>query len=288
MGESDSSLTFSDAPLSAADWLVQIEAANKDGEFLRSTDLAAQALAFHHEDIWLRYHHALALARSGARDRAQQLFREYGLNYRTDEDIATLGARLAKDFALSGTGTDRAVRASVAALLYENTFQRTGGFYPGINAATMWLLAERRPQADALARAVLEICQTTSPKSDDDAYFLRATTAEAALILRDVGRARAALDQVAGYAYHNRAAVGATRRQLRIVCELNGLDLSILEPLSAPMVVHYTGHMIGRLGPMPVPRGYVIKMRRLNFVIVIRPGMRDLLIMALNIEGYSK
>jgi Tetratricopeptide Repeats-Sensor/Adenylate and Guanylate cyclase catalytic domain len=249
MGETDSSSMSSDAPLSPAEWLAQIEAANKDAEFLRSADLAVRALAFHQDDIWLRYHHVLALARSGARNRAQQLFREYGLNYRTDEDTAALGARLAKDFAVSGHGADRAVRASVAAALYEETFRRTGGFYPAINAATMWLLAERRAQADALARAVLEICQGTSLKSDQDAYYLHATTAEAALILRDVDRARAELDQVAGYAQQNRAAIGATRRQLRIVCEVNDIDVSVLEPLSAPMVIHYTGHMIGRLVP---------------------------------------
>jgi hypothetical protein len=33
--------------------------------------------------------------------------------------------------------------------------------------------------------------------------------------------------------------------------------------------------------------GYVIKIRRINFVIVIRTGVRDSY-MALNIEGYSK
>jgi hypothetical protein len=37
-----------------------------------------------------------------------------------------------------------------------------------------------------------------------------------------------------------------------------------------------------------VTGGYVINIRLISVVIVIRPGMRDSLIMALNIECYSK
>jgi len=239
----------SETPASVADWLAQIEAANNDAEFLQSVDLAARALAVH-DDRMLRYHHVLALARSGATNRAHQLFRDYGLHDHPDEDVAALCARLAKDFALSGCGADRPVRASVAALLYEQTFRRTGGFYPGVNAATMWLLAGKRSEAEELARRVLDICRGEGrPASDTDRYYVHATTAEAALILRDLTTVRRALEQASAHAHANRAASGATRRQLRLVCELNEIDVSILERLSAPAVIHYTGHMVGRLVP---------------------------------------
>jgi Tetratricopeptide Repeats-Sensor/Adenylate and Guanylate cyclase catalytic domain len=234
--------------LSKTDWLSLIDDADREGEFLKSYDLATRALTFHPADVWLQHRAVLALARGGATNRAQQLFGEYGLNQRTEEDIAALGARLAKDYALASRAADRAIRASVAALLYENTFRRTGGFYSGINAATMWLLAGHRPQAEDLAEIVRDICRRTSEQSDN-AYYLNATAAEAALVLNDIDSARTALERAMRHSRQDRGAVAATRRQLRLVCEINAIDLSILEPLAAETVVHYTGHMIGRLVP---------------------------------------
>jgi hypothetical protein len=233
----------------AADALALIDQADREGEFLQSYDLAVRGLESHPDNLSLRYRAVLALARSGATTTAQHLFRSYGLMQATEEDIAALGARLAKDYALAGDGPDRRVRASVAATLYEETFQRTGGFYPGINAATMWLVAGERSKSTELARIVQGVCETSKAATDADTYYLKASIAEAALILGDLTTAQSALQEAIRHGGSNRAAMAATRRQLRLICEVNGFDPSVLEVLSLPSVIHYTGHMIGRLVP---------------------------------------
>jgi len=235
--------------LPVAEWLTQIETADRAGEFLQAYDLAARGLESHSDDVALRYRAVLALARSGATTRAQQLFQRFGLSDVAEEDVSALGARLAKDYARAGEGADRAVRASVAAALYEDTFHRTQGFYPGINAATMWLLAGDAPKAAALARLVQQRCQASAPASDVEAYYVNASLAEAALILGDAAAARGALETAVARGGSHRAALATTRRQLRLVCALTGVDVSVLEPLTLPGVVHYSGHMIGRLVP---------------------------------------
>lgn len=232
----------------AAGWLEQVDAADRAGEFLASYDLAMQGLVAHPGDLWLRHRAVLSLARSGATERARTLFREFGFSQRNEEDIAALGGRLAKDHALAVPEAERAAHAAVAAELYERAYL-SRGYYSGINAATMWLLAGRRERARELAREVLEICAAPTGDGARDAYYRRATEAEAALLLADTAAARTALDDAVRLAGRDYAALATTRRQLRLICASEGLDAGVLAPLVAPAVVHYTGHMIGRLVP---------------------------------------
>src|SRR5947209_14851229 len=144
-------------------------------------DLAERALAEHPDDLWLKHRAVLALARAGSTGEAARRFVEYGLGGVEDEDVAALEARIAKDIALAAP--DAAARrggAAHSAALYEAIFRRSGGHYPGINAATMTLLAgdhagARRLAAEALAAA-----------GGDDSYYGAATVAEAQLVLGDV------------------------------------------------------------------------------------------------------
>ena len=47
--------------------------------------------------------------------------------------------------------------------------------------------------------------------------------------------------QIAGDDY---AAMAVTRRQLRLVCEANGIDAEALDALTPPLVLYYSGHLI--------------------------------------------
>ena len=67
------------------------------------------------------------------------------------------------------------------------------------------------------------------------------------MILGDVALARDALERAAASGA-DLAARAATRRQLRLVCDVRGCDDAVLAPLSPPTVIHYSGHIIAAPG----------------------------------------
>jgi len=97
----------------------------------------------------------LALARAGATELARKKYSELGLARSSDEDIAALDARLQKDQALAAAGADRRKKLEHAAGLYRKIYERTGGTYPGVNAATLSLLSGDTDSATALAKSVI-------------------------------------------------------------------------------------------------------------------------------------
>ena len=86
-----------------------------------------------------------------------------------------LRARIAKDTALACGGGERLDGARFAAQLYSAIFARTGGYYPAINAATLWLISGDRGRARGLAETVLDILARSRERS----YWAAATEAEA-------------------------------------------------------------------------------------------------------------
>src|SRR3954465_9725454 len=137
-------------------------------------DLAERALAEHPGDQWFKHRAVLALARMGSTGEAARRFVEYGLSGVEDEDVAALGARIAKDQAIAaGDGFAN------AAALYEAIFRRTGGYYPAVNAATLYLLGLRT----ALAQELANQARAALDSSGDQSYYAAATAAEIALVL---------------------------------------------------------------------------------------------------------
>jgi class 3 adenylate cyclase len=234
-------------PQALEGWLAAVRDAERRGELLSAFDLADRGLAEYPDDIWLKHRAVLALARAGATEHAAQRFDEYGLAAgETDhEDIAALRARIAKDVALAARGgVERRDQAARAAAAYLAVFERTGGYYPAINAATMSQLAGKPDQAARLARRVLELLRA----GGDTSYYAAATEAEAQLLLGESAAARGALARAATLHGGDFGAVSTTRRQLRLVCELRGIDPEVLAALRGPAVVHFCGHRIAAAG----------------------------------------
>jgi hypothetical protein len=234
------------ATANADAWADAVREAERRGEVLSAFDLAERGLADHPDDTWLKHRAVLALARAGATEQAAARFEQYGLADAEDEheDVASLRARIAKDVALAARGEDRRREAAGAAAAYAAVFERTGGYYPAINAATMSLVAGERAQAERLARRALESLESGDP----DSYYAAATEAEARLLLGDAARAGAALERAAALHGGDFGAVSTTRRQLRLVCDLRGIDAGVLGVLSGPAVVHFCGHRIAAEG----------------------------------------
>ena len=222
-------------------WLAAVEREERRGELLAAFDLAERGLAEHPEDLPLKHRAVLALARAGATEEATRRFESYDLGRIRDEEVAALGARIAKDFALAAGGAERRRLAAGAADLYAAIFARTGGYYPAINAATLWLIAGDAPRARQLAQTVLEMLRDREQES----YYAAATVAEALFVLGDEGAIQPALARAAALHGDDYGALATTRRQLRTICETLGVDADLLAPLAGPEVVHFCGHRVG-------------------------------------------
>ena len=229
-----------DARTDVGEWREVVRDAERRGELLTAYDLAERGLAEHPDDHWLQHRAVLALARAGSTNEARRLFREYRLGEIPTEDAQALEARLEKDIALAATGERRRVGAARAAAAYAAVFKRTGGYYSGINAATLQLLAGDEQRARALAAQALDLARGAT----DDPYYAAATEAEAQLLLGEVDAAREALSRAAEAADGDHAAIATTRRQLRLLCDTLTVDVEILDALPVPDVVHYCGHLI--------------------------------------------
>jgi class 3 adenylate cyclase len=231
-------------PATAAAWLEVVQDAERRGELLTAFDLAERALAEHPGDVQLQYRAVLALARSGSTAEAATRFESYGLSSFADEDVSGLGARIKKDIALATDGDKRRRLAAGAAEAYRSIYDRTGGYYPAVNAATLSFIAGDLEAATTLAGEVLRLVSDGGDRS----YYAMATEAEAYLLLGDLEAAGRALQRAALVHGGDYGALSTTRRQLRIVCLAGGFDPRILTVLAGTTVVHFCGHRIAAEG----------------------------------------
>ncbi len=235
----------------AKDWLGRVRKLEASGDLLLAYDIALQGIAEHPGDAWLAHRAVLNLAKSGATGRARAEFERLGLEASREVDIRSLDARIAKDDALRAAGAERARLLKRAADLYEAIYTETQNYYPGINAATLRLVAGEADTARRLAGELLTALRALAAASkdahSDEIYYRAASEAEAALILRDLPAARDALARAAA-ASSDLAARATTRRQLRLICEAHGIEESVLDALAPPAVICYSGHIIAAPG----------------------------------------
>jgi class 3 adenylate cyclase len=229
------------------------------GEPLLAYNIVQNALVDHSADLRLRQLKGLALARSGALQRAHDILS--GLCREGHSDAETLGilARTHKDLALAGQ--DSSVcneHLSAAFEIYASAYRESrrqgrvaDAYYTGINAATMAYLCGDIDTARGIAVEVESICTTAleDGRADDSDYWMRATLAEAALILGKDALARqryADASRLAGTRFGN---LSSTRHQARLLLEYAGKGSEWLDDvLSVPPVLVYTGHMIDAPG----------------------------------------
>ena len=250
---------------SAAVWLREIKACEREGELFQAYDIAIQGLAQHPTDLALKQRAVLILASSGATEQAAELFTKLELGLSDSEltalppalrmDIPCLNRRLRKDVALASSGEKQRAKLREAADLYESCFRREAtasdpeAYYPATNAATLRLLAGDCEPAAELARQTVTWLDARPERLG---YYELVSAAEAHLVLGNIATPgelmRLARAKVQGTAVADYRALAATIRQLRLVIDANGLDPSVLIALTPPRVLHYSGHMIARPG----------------------------------------
>ncbi|MCK4743292.1 MAG: adenylate/guanylate cyclase domain-containing protein [Sulfuriflexus sp.] len=209
------------------------------GEYLSAYDAAISQT----DNEEFHYLAVLSLARSGATTRAQKLFNEFGFADSDNEDYAALGARLAKDLALSSTNkTERNALFEQAAGQYHDVFNRTGGYYTAINAASLYKLSGDTTLAVELAKQTLTLCEQEPSGQGLGEYYRLVSMAEALLVLDDLESAKSLLNSAREHVENDYAAMATTRRQLALL--IPEQQTSFLSALTPPGVIHFCGHMI--------------------------------------------
>ena len=226
------------------DWARAIRDVEGNGDYFQAFEVARKAIAAFPEDEQLKYMAVRTLARSGAAERALELYDQYGLKNTADLDIQMLRAGLVKDLGLRARTTERWALLRDSASLYEKVYDASGDHFPAANAATLYVIAGAADRARDWARRTLRACDAAQADSEMEKYYRAASRAEANLVVGNTAAAREALAEASGYAKTRFALRAATRRQLGLLCQALGVDLALLQPITPPAVIHYTGHMI--------------------------------------------
>ena len=219
-------------------WTPLARRALRGGNYLQCYDVIAQAEEQGPIPDSLRYLKLLALANADSTETALRLLGETRADLReSSEDWLALEGRLHKDLAQRGTSSapDHFRRSSEC---YLAAFRKTGGYFSAINAATTSMLAGEVALARSLASGVVSQVGRLQPKDETEHYYLKATEAEAALVLGDPARARQALADADRLLRDDINARSRTRKQLGLICRALKLDAGVLDALQLPPVVY--------------------------------------------------
>jgi len=160
-----------------------------------------------------------------------------------DEETIGLLARIDKDLWRRSGDLDQARKSQQ---LYELGYCTTGGYWTGINAATMSFICGETDRARELASQVIAQCQQQLPgPSQEEAYWLQATIGEGHLLLGQMDEAAVAYTAAAALVDGHYDRIVSSRQQLRLLRQ-HGVAVpeAIFAALQPPTVVVCTGHML--------------------------------------------
>jgi len=232
----------------------------KVGEPLLAYDVLGTGLEHWPGNVRLRQLLALALARSGATQRANGIVLQLYHQGHTDGDTLGILARTYKDlWEQAGQPEGRSKHLQQAHLYCERGFRLAvergrvdDAIYTGINAAATALWNGRDQLARSLARKVRELCLEKLRTAED--YWAEATLGEAAIILGDWAEAEDRYARAGELGRGHSGDLSATRRQVRLLLQHLGQDTHRFDHCVAiPVVLVFAGHMIDQSG-RPKPR----------------------------------
>lgn len=255
-------------PRTADDWRDTAQRLLKSGDTLVAYDTLAEGLRAFPEDVRLRQLMALALARSGASRDANAILAGLLAQGHADEETLGMLGRTHKDlWASSVDESERQQHLELSGRYYAQAYRATGGYWTGINAATLAIIGGAADEAVALARDVADRCRALL--ADDpqrgDRYWVLATLGEAALVIGDTSDAQRWYRQASAAAGDRLGDIVSTRRNARLLLRHRGADEALLDAcLPVPHVVVFAGHLVDR-PDRPTPR----------FPPVLEPAVRS-------------
>jgi class 3 adenylate cyclase len=228
-----------------------VDVALRLGEAFLAFDISAEGLVSFKNDLRLTQLQALALARTGATRRANSILDHLRQSGHQDEETLGILARTHKDFyTMASDPAEKQKHLRTSFDLYYTSYQRNRGYYSGINAATMGLMAGEKEIARKVAQEVTELCERTlenlSPESDER-YWLEATLAEADIILGDFEKAADHYRRSTVGGSDKMAVISRTRAQARLLLEHIVGNPNLLDYcFRLPRIVVFSGHMFDR------------------------------------------
>ncbi len=190
-----------------------------------------------------QYLQALAYANCGSREEVFRLLDPLKEAVTKKDDVYTdtlsLVGRLEKDRytrAPEGDEKDNALANALDA--YHSAYEITGASFPGINAATLFLLADAKQQSREIAAALI-----TSNASDQDEFWQLATLAEAHVLLEEYDTAKHYYEQVVDKAGKNFGLIASVKKHLPYIDEKQSVPNAILNLLDGPAIAIFSGHM---------------------------------------------
>jgi class 3 adenylate cyclase len=225
-----------------------VDAALRLGEAFMAFDMAVEGLGKFPGDLRLIQLQALALARTGATKRANEILGQLRTSGHVDEETLGILARTHKDFWLvSADPKEKAYHLKQSFELYADGYRRNRGYYTGINAASMGLLYGEKDLAQQWGHEVAHMCQTQLDRLDpesDERYWLEATLAEAALVAGDLAKAEQFYRHASEFGGQSSVTLSRTRGQARLLLEYSGRDPKMLDHcFKLPRIVVFSGHM---------------------------------------------
>jgi class 3 adenylate cyclase/tetratricopeptide (TPR) repeat protein len=205
----------------------------KLGELLLAYDVLSEGLKFQPGDLRLRQLQAHALTRLGATERANALLLALYEEGQRDEETVGMLARTHKDlWQQAADPAERERQLQQSYKFYEEAYQLSGGYWTGINAATIALLSGRREHARALAAEVRALCLADLRRMVEtgaDRYWALATLGEAALVSEDWAEAARRYDEALADGRRQLGEMTSTRRNARLIIEYLGGDPAFVE-----------------------------------------------------------
>lgn len=232
------------------------------GEPLVAYDVLSEGLTnaqgIDEDRVRMRQLQALSLARSGAAQQANQMLRQLRAEQHLDEETLGMLARTHKDMASQAADPrERNRQLNLAFEAYSEGYKLTGGYWTGINAATLSLVLGEKDRAIALATQVRAQCLNEFEKlkkQSEDPYWVLATLGEAALVMGDFSQAEDWYGQAAAAAGKRFGQLSSTRSNALLLAPyLDGDWQRIERHLHIPRVAVFAGHMIDQPG-RAVPR----------------------------------
>jgi class 3 adenylate cyclase len=228
----------------------------KQGAPLVAYDTIAEGLRKFPSDTRLRQLLALALARTGATREANRRLHTLVAEGHTDEETVGMLARTYKDLWIAEKEPDRRRQnLEQAQHWYAEAYRLSGGYWSGINAATMAQIRGDLEQSRALARRVADLCvDRLHQASDQEQYWILATLGEAALLVGDVGQAEEWYRLATTIGGVGIGDLVSTRRNARLILRQAQQDTAVIDAcFRIPRVAVFAGHLIDR-PDRPLPR----------------------------------
>lgn len=229
------------------------EKADEIGQVMFAHDVLREGLEYFPGHLRLTQLYCLSAVKCGYITEARELLSALvKAGHQDEETLAILGRVHKESWVISGEDKPDHPSLRTARSLYLQAFLRHGGYYSGINAATLSALAGEWKTAEKIAKRVLAICREQSERGNADQWLL-ATIGEAFALVGNREESLRSYAAARARSGSNFSELASMRRQLKLLRRVTPIAEEALEELKVPPVVAFTGHLLD-LPSRQVPR----------------------------------